>query len=302
MPQRNNAPGGCSKKKKGRAPKHQNSFAFRHNPKSKKTEKILSSPILGVCRRCYDKIEWRKQYRKYKPRTQLGKCNLCCQKNIKAAYHTICTNCAGSDRAIDDMEKRRGGGTSSNADAAQPPSDKDAELMTAETNEEEEEPDQTAIKRARRRLRVCAICTSEPALSKHSYGDGEDEDLIEEIHLTEDKIEDGVHDDGKKLTLREIKSLERKIEKLQLEMKERRKARDTKEGEEEEDEDSDDDEEDSSDGENGEEVDSVQLDDADAADDDDDANDPFLLAIGGKDKLLVGEEYQKMLLAQGQQS
>ena len=31
--------------------------------------------------------------------------------------------------------------------------------------------------------------------------------------------------------------------------------------------------------------------------DEDDANDPFLLAVGGKEKLLVGEEYQKMLLA-----
>ena len=52
------------KKKKGRAPAHQNGFAFRHNPKSKKTEKILASPIVGVCGRCRDKIEWRKKYRK----------------------------------------------------------------------------------------------------------------------------------------------------------------------------------------------------------------------------------------------
>lgn len=52
------------KKKKGRAPKHQNTYAFQHNPKSKKTDKILSSPNVGVCKRCYDKIEWRKKYRK----------------------------------------------------------------------------------------------------------------------------------------------------------------------------------------------------------------------------------------------
>ena len=55
---------GTKKKKKGRAPKHQNSFAFIHNPKSKKTDKILASPNVGVCKRCYDKIEWRKKYRK----------------------------------------------------------------------------------------------------------------------------------------------------------------------------------------------------------------------------------------------
>ena len=55
---------GTKKKKKGRAPKHQNSFAFHHNPKSKKTDKILASANVGVCKRCYDKIEWRKKYRK----------------------------------------------------------------------------------------------------------------------------------------------------------------------------------------------------------------------------------------------
>jgi hypothetical protein len=57
-------PGATKKKKKGRPPAHQNTFAFRHNPKSKKTEKILSSPNVGVCNRCRDKIEWRKKYRK----------------------------------------------------------------------------------------------------------------------------------------------------------------------------------------------------------------------------------------------
>jgi len=310
MPQRN-APGG-SKKKKGRAPKHQNSFAFRHNPKSKKTDKILNSPNVGVCRRCYDKIEWRKKYRKYKPRTQLGKCNLCCMKKIKAAYHTICTDCAGGDKAIADMEKRRGGGTTTSIAVVQTPSEKGA--AESESPADGEEPiraddddndatvsttsvDQTAIRRARRRLRVCAMCASEPAPSKYSYGDGEDEDLIEEIHLLEDKIEDGVNDEGKKLTLREIKSMERKIEKLQLEMKERRKARESKEEEE------NDDGEDGSDGDDGEEVDSVDVDEAaEEKDYGDDANDPFLQAIGGKDKLLVGEEYQKMLLGRGPQS
>ena len=301
MPQKN-APGG-SKKKKGRAPKHQNTFAFRHNPKSKKTDKILNSPNVGVCRRCHDKIEWRKKYRKYKPRTQLGKCNLCCRKNINAAYHTICTDCAGGDKAIADMEKRRGRGE--NDVVVQPSGEKDVESAadgeeaTIKSDDDDNnattEDQQTAIKRARRRLRVCAMCAAEPALSKYSYGDGEDEDLIEDIHLLEDKIEDGVNDDGKKLTLREIKSLERKIEKLQIEMKERRKARENKDDEENDD---------GSQGGDGEDDDSVEFDEAaeQQDDDDDDANDPFLQAIGGKDKLLVGEDYQKMLLAREQQS
>lgn len=55
---------------KKKAPKHQNSFAFKHNPKSKKTERILSMPIKGLCDKCYKQIEWRKKYRKYKPLTK----------------------------------------------------------------------------------------------------------------------------------------------------------------------------------------------------------------------------------------
>lgn len=49
------------------APKHQNSWAFKHNKNSKKSAKIANIPNVGLCRRCHDKIEWRKKYRKYKP-------------------------------------------------------------------------------------------------------------------------------------------------------------------------------------------------------------------------------------------
>ncbi|RQM19561.1 hypothetical protein B5M09_003396 [Aphanomyces astaci] len=55
--------------KKG-APKYQNSFAFTHNPKSKKTDHILGLPIHGLCPHCHAQIVWRKKYRKYKPLTQ----------------------------------------------------------------------------------------------------------------------------------------------------------------------------------------------------------------------------------------
>ena len=91
MPQNKNPT--QKKKKKGRAPAHQNKFAYKHNPKSKTTDKILSSRNTHVCRRCYDKIEWRKQYRKYKPLTQPSRCNGCQKRNVLAAYHTICESC-----------------------------------------------------------------------------------------------------------------------------------------------------------------------------------------------------------------
>ena len=45
-----------SSKPRSRAPAHQNSFAFKHNPNSKKTAKILASPIRGVCDKCKEKV------------------------------------------------------------------------------------------------------------------------------------------------------------------------------------------------------------------------------------------------------
>eukprot|EP00903_Cladosiphon_okamuranus_P013815 g12857.t1 len=81
-----------------RKPKHQNTFAFRHNPKSQKTAKILASVNAGLCPSCHDKVEWRKRYRKYKPLRQPATCNDCHKKTITAAYHKICAPCARERR------------------------------------------------------------------------------------------------------------------------------------------------------------------------------------------------------------
>lgn len=78
-----------------RAPAHQNTFAYRHNPNSKKTKKIMALPNEGLCRRCHDIVEWRKKYRKYKPLTKPGKCQNCHQPKVRAAYHQYCQDCAG---------------------------------------------------------------------------------------------------------------------------------------------------------------------------------------------------------------
>eukprot|EP01129_Flabellula_baltica_P013695 TRINITY_DN6413_c0_g1_i1.p1 TRINITY_DN6413_c0_g1~~TRINITY_DN6413_c0_g1_i1.p1 ORF type:complete len:229 (+),score=64.21 TRINITY_DN6413_c0_g1_i1:33-719(+) len=79
---------------RGRGQKYQNRTAFRHNKNSKKTKKILESPNEGLCKRCVEIIEWRKKYRKYKPRTTPGKCVECHIKRVKRAYHVVCEVCA----------------------------------------------------------------------------------------------------------------------------------------------------------------------------------------------------------------
>eukprot|EP00128_Syssomonas_multiformis_P004568 Colp12_sorted_trinity150504_noHs@15196 len=78
--------------KKGQ--KYQNTFAYKHNKNSKKTEVILNMPIDGLCARCKDIIEWRKKFRKYKPLSVAKKCVSCDQKAITKAYHEICDPCA----------------------------------------------------------------------------------------------------------------------------------------------------------------------------------------------------------------
>ncbi|KAJ2808838.1 hypothetical protein H4R20_000580 [Coemansia guatemalensis] len=80
--------------KKG-APKYQNKFAYTHNKGSKKTQAILALPVDGLCRRCTDQIQWRKQYRKYKPLTAPRKCVGCELKKVRKAYHVLCDDCAG---------------------------------------------------------------------------------------------------------------------------------------------------------------------------------------------------------------
>lgn len=84
---------------KSRAPAHQNSYAFIHNKNSKKTKAILAIPNVGLCRRCHDKIEWRRKYRKYRPIDQPKKCADCHEKKVKAAYHVVCSDCARTRNA-----------------------------------------------------------------------------------------------------------------------------------------------------------------------------------------------------------
>lgn len=291
---------GGKKKKKGRAPAHQNKFAFRHNPKSKKTDKILASPNVGVCRRCHEKIEWRKQYRKYKPLTQPGKCNLCQRRNIKAAYHTICGDCAVGDRANKAVleattgvsgtasgktdAKPEAGGESKNHVDQQVSDEADAIESTSDHGSDDEE----ETSEMPRNRRVCAICVKDYAL-----GSLEDDEEGDELALLEAALEG-------KLKLREKRAIERKIERLTEERRRnRRKAKEQEQEEEDGDEESGEDDE-SDTGENEEQEaltqEDTKVNDDDSGDEVEEEDDPFLKAVGGSDKLLTGEAYQKALL------
>lgn len=161
------------KKKKGHSPAHQNTFAFIHNPKSKTTATILASANVRVCRRCHDKIEWRKTYRKYKPRTQPGTCNGCKKRNVKAAYHTLCGSCTiNSVKAKETIKEH---------------------TKPVAEGQEDEEADPLSPPRVRR---ACAVCVKEIALPDPEDENGQD--LLESMG---------------KISLRERRTLERQMAK-----------------------------------------------------------------------------------------
>jgi len=249
------------KKKKGHAPAHQNKFAWTHNPKSKTTERILKSPNVHVCRRCHDKIEWRKQYRKYKPRTQPGMCNGCKKRNVLAAYHTICLKCT-----TESVQAKR---VIREATSTEPTGVESLDIIKE---------DEVQF------LRACAGCVKEIALhgSKKELNENEETDAVNQMKL------------------REKRTLERKIAKQEVEEKKAAAASKRKDNQTHTEDDDDDDDINNEDGVQlphdgllstlNELV--VKGDDFE----DDDEKDPFLKAIGGS--ILTGEEYQKKILQQ----
>lgn len=83
-----------------RAQKHQNKTKFRNDlhDSSHKQKMINSIRIAEVCDRCVAVIEWKRQYRKYKPLTQPKTCNKCGNRSVRQAYHVLCTPCAVASR------------------------------------------------------------------------------------------------------------------------------------------------------------------------------------------------------------
>jgi len=224
------------KKKKGHAPAHQNKYAFKHNPKSKLTEKILSSPNEGVCKKCHDKIEWRKKYRKYKPLKQPSTCNVCRKRNVKAAYHTICNDCTlvvgeklSSSKTTDVVKEKIENLKIEGEEPVKDENEEGGETTADKTqnNTSEEKKTKTTTAPTTRKIRACAICATEPAMKNDNNDEDDDDDDARE---------------GRRLKLREIRALERKAER------EERLKNQKKDGSNDDD---DDDDENDDDGEDG---------------------------------------------------
>jgi len=83
---------------RSRAQRYQNKTSFKNNlyDTSKKTKDINGLKISAVCEKCKNIIDWKIKYKKYKPLTVPRKCNICGEKSVKKAYHTICDGCVVS--------------------------------------------------------------------------------------------------------------------------------------------------------------------------------------------------------------
>ncbi|CAH8313457.1 unnamed protein product [Eruca vesicaria subsp. sativa] len=81
-------------------PKHQNKFAWVPNAGVKINETEVGgrfrplSEITGVCHRCREQIAWKRKYGKYKKLTEPAKCQKCLKRNVRQAYHKLCSGCA----------------------------------------------------------------------------------------------------------------------------------------------------------------------------------------------------------------
>lgn len=81
---------------------YQNKFMFKPNLKGKtegELSKIANVPLDKMCQRCYEIVQWKVDFRKYKPLKTARKCNLCKQPRVIKAYRIICDGCALKDKA-----------------------------------------------------------------------------------------------------------------------------------------------------------------------------------------------------------
>ncbi|KAL2504953.1 hypothetical protein Adt_20574 [Abeliophyllum distichum] len=84
--------------------KHQNKFAWKPNDSGQINPTELGgrlrpySEVTGVCLRCKEQIEWKRKYGKYKALIEPAKCQRCSKRNVRQAYHNLCTGCAKEHR------------------------------------------------------------------------------------------------------------------------------------------------------------------------------------------------------------
>lgn len=80
-------------KRKG-PPRHQNQKEFTLLYAPQLQELKDKTPRDHLCPHCFDKIEWKLKFGKYKKLTQPARCTVCDMKTVVKAYRQICDKCS----------------------------------------------------------------------------------------------------------------------------------------------------------------------------------------------------------------
>ncbi|CAF1543319.1 unnamed protein product [Didymodactylos carnosus] len=78
-----------------RKQKFQNSFKYKNDlhDTSHTIKHINALELKGLCEHCRNVIQWKIEFRKYKPLSQAKKCVRCLQRTVLRAYYIVCDDC-----------------------------------------------------------------------------------------------------------------------------------------------------------------------------------------------------------------
>ena len=79
--------------------KYHNKTGFKLKFKTDKINLRENTNIDRVCERCYEKIQWKLKFGKYKPLKNPGKCQKCERKKVIKPYRILCNSCADENKA-----------------------------------------------------------------------------------------------------------------------------------------------------------------------------------------------------------
>jgi len=81
-----------------KAQKYKNTKSYQIQFNQSYVDTIAKAPFDRLCQRCREQVQWKIDYGKYKPPTNVSKCIKCQQKSIVKAYRTVCDKCADKEK------------------------------------------------------------------------------------------------------------------------------------------------------------------------------------------------------------
>ena len=84
--------------KRGKHQKYQNRKAYSIKYQADLMTLQEKTPKDNLCHRCFDQVDWKLKFGKYKVNTTPGRCRVCEQKTVVKSYRHLCDPCAQSHK------------------------------------------------------------------------------------------------------------------------------------------------------------------------------------------------------------